>query len=62
MNPVVHAIGTKRADNKFGEFILSLKISNINIIQVTGTEKHIYAHTVANPKYPSNPNHAKHIV
>jgi hypothetical protein len=60
-----------RADNKFGEFILPLTISYLNIIQATGqspfsqecqgSEEHTYAHTVANCKYPSNPNYAEHI-
>jgi hypothetical protein len=58
----------EETDNKFGECILLLRISNINIIQAIerhftrvskGTEVHIYAPTVANRKYPSNPNHAE---
>jgi hypothetical protein len=27
-----------------------------------GAEEHIYAHTVANRKYPSHPNYAEHIL
>jgi hypothetical protein len=49
---------------KFSEFILPLKISNLNIIQAIAedTEEHIHAHTVVNHKYPSNSNHAEHII
>jgi hypothetical protein len=33
-----------------------------NSQECQGAEEHIYAHTVANRKYPCNLNHAGHIV